>query len=167
MTIFGDRTLLAAGLASERSCSSAEESMLRTLFPNARFWPPATAAAIADAESQLGTQLPLQLRALYLICDGFREDKGNAKYLFSLTDEDFIGSLVSITKYMWTEWRKPDLRPFLFFGSSSGDDLWGISLQRPDEVIAFHHHMEDHHEIVGTNIVQVFREDDAQYDERD
>jgi len=110
------------------SCrSSAKESMLRTPFPNGRFSPPATEAAIVDAESQLGVQLPSQLRALYLICDGFREDKGNAKYLFSLTDEDFIGSLVSITKHMWAEWKTPDLRPFLFFGSSSGDDCWGIN----------------------------------------
>lgn len=139
--------------------------MLRTLFPNARFSPPATEAAIADAESQLGTQLPVQLRDLYRICDGFREDKGNAKYLFSLTDADFTGSLVSITKHMWTEWRTPDLRPFLFFGSSSGDEFWGINHRRPDEIIAFHHHMEDHYEIVGTDIAQVFREDYARYDQ--
>ncbi len=139
--------------------------MLRMLFPNVRFSPPATEAAIVDAESQLGVQLPTQLRALYLICDGFREDKGNAKYLFSLTDEDFIGSLVSITKHMWAEWKTPDLRPFLFFGSSSGDECWGINHQRSDEIIAFHHHMEDHYEIVGTDIVQVFREDYARYDE--
>ena len=53
--------------------------MLHTFFPNARFSPPATETAIADAESQLGIQLPTQLRILNLICDGFREDKGNAK----------------------------------------------------------------------------------------
>jgi hypothetical protein len=141
--------------------------MLRTLFQNGRFSSPATEAAIADAESQLGVQLPAQLRALYLICDGFREDKGNAKYLFSLTDEDFIGSLVSVTKHMWGEWKTPDLRPFLFFGSSSGDDCWGINHRQSDEIIAFHHHMEDHYEIVGTDIVQVFREDYARYDELD
>lgn len=139
--------------------------MLKTLFPNCRFSPPATEAAIVDAESQLGVQIPRQLRQLYLICDGFREDKGNAKYLFSLVDEDYIGSLVSITKHIWTELDEPDLRPFLFFGSSSGDDLWGINFRQPDKIIAFHHHMEDHYEIVGTDIVQVFCEDYARYDE--
>ncbi|MCO6454559.1 MAG: SMI1/KNR4 family protein [Pirellulaceae bacterium] len=141
--------------------------MLRTLFPHARFSPPATEAAITDAESQLGVRLPAQLRELYLICDGFREDKGNAKYLFSLTDEDFIGSLVSVTRHLWTAWKTPDLRPFLFFGSSSADACWGINLRRPDEIIAFHHQMEDHYEIVGSEIVQVFREDYARYDELD
>ncbi len=94
--------------------------MLKRLFPEGRFSPPATETAIVEAERQLGVTLPSQLRELYLICDGFREDKSNAKYLFSLADEDYIGSLVSITKHMWTEWNEPDLRAFLFFGSSSG-----------------------------------------------
>jgi hypothetical protein len=73
--------------------------MLKTLFPDGRFSPPATEAAIDDAESQLGVQIPSQLRSLYLICDGFREDKGNTKYLFSLTNEDFIGALVTVTRW--------------------------------------------------------------------
>jgi SMI1 / KNR4 family (SUKH-1) len=141
--------------------------MLKTLFPDGRFSPPATEAAIDDAESQLGVQIPSQLRSLYLICDGFREDKGNAKYLFSLTNEDFIGSLVTVTRHLWTECRTPDLRRFLFFGSSSGGDYWGINLRQPEQIIAFHHHMQDRYEIVGTDIVQVFREDYARYVELD
>ncbi|MEZ6138732.1 MAG: SMI1/KNR4 family protein [Pirellulaceae bacterium] len=147
-----------------RGRSSAKDSMLRTLFPNGRFAPPATEAAILEAETLLGVELPSQLRELYLTCDGFREDKGNAKYLFSLTNEEYIGSLVSITKHMWSEWSIPDLRPFLFFGSSSCDDYWGINFRQPDKIIAFNHHMEDHYEIVGTDIVQVFREDYERYD---
>ena len=66
---------------------------------------------------------------------------------------------------MWTESSTPDLRPFLFFGSSSSDDCWGIKIERQDEIIAFHHHMEDHYEIVGKNIIDVFLADYARYDE--
>ena len=80
---------------------------------------------------------------LYLECDGFREDKGNAKYLFSLTHEDFIGSLVSITKFLWTEAKMPSLKSFVFFGSSGGDEFWGISIERPTEIITYHQNMGD------------------------
>ena len=68
----------------------------------------------------LGIGLPDQLRVLYLECNGFREDRGNAKYLFSLTDDGFIGSLVGITKFLWAEVKHPNLKSFVFFGSSSG-----------------------------------------------
>jgi len=99
--------------------------------------------------------------------DGFREDRGNAKYLLSLIDEDFIGSLVTITKHLWQEVKSPCLTPFLFFGSSSGDEVWGINWSDPREIISYHHHMEDHFEIVGSNIVDVWKADDALYDEID
>ena len=61
--------------------------MLRVLFPNGRFSPAATETQIASVEAELGVRLPEQLRRLYLECDGFREDRGNAKYLLSLTEE--------------------------------------------------------------------------------
>jgi hypothetical protein len=132
-------------------------------FPNGRFSPPATDEQIARAEAELGLRLPDQLRRLYLHCDGFREDRGNAKYLLSLSDEDGIGSLVTLTRTMWTEFETPDLRPFVFFGCASGGETWGISLQRPDQIIAYHHHMENRPEIVGSDIVNVWRDDNAKY----
>ena len=138
--------------------------MLREVFPNGRFSPPATEAQISAAETELAVRLPDQLRRLYFICDGFREDRGNAKYLFSLIEHDFIGSLVSITKFMWTEFKTPDLRPFVFFGSSSGDDCWGINLHRRNDIIAYHHNMENQYEIVGTDIIEVYRADYARYE---
>lgn len=49
--------------------------------------------------------------------------------------------------------------------SSSGDDSWGINLQHPYEIIAYHHHMGDRYEIVGSNIVDVWKADYARYDE--
>ena len=101
--------------------------MLRAVFPNGRFSPPATEASVASAEAMLGIRLPESLRQLYFVCDGFREDRGNAKYLFSLTEQVVVGSLVSITKFLWTEIAKPNLRAFVFFGSSSGDEYWGIN----------------------------------------
>lgn len=57
----------------------------------------------------LGVTLPSKLRKLYLECDGFREDRGNAKYLFSLLDEGNVGSLVTITRHFWHEVTVPCL----------------------------------------------------------
>ncbi len=140
---------------------------LRDKFPNARFSPPATEETIGKVEAALGITLPEQLRRLYLECDGFREDRGNAKYLFSLFDEDHIGSLVTMTKFFWNEVKAPCLTAFVFVGSSSGDECWGIRWQHSHEIIAYHHHMEDKYEEVGVNIIDVWKADYARYDEID
>jgi hypothetical protein len=134
---------------------------LRDLFPSGRFSPPAPEAAIVSVESELGTRLPEQLRCLYLECDGFREDTGNAKYLLSLKDEDFIGSLLNTTRFMWSEFERPDLKPFIFFGFSSGDEAWGISTGGQSQIIAYHHHMEQEFQVVGSDIIEVFKADYA------
>jgi hypothetical protein len=141
--------------------------MLRELFPNGRFSAPASEAQIADVEEQLGIKLPLQLKELYRECDGFREDRGNAKYLLSLTEEDQIGSLLGMTRFWWSEWkdRLPTLSDYVFFGSSSGDESWGINWKREDEIIAYHHHMENEVEILGDTIVEVYLADYAKYDD--
>ena len=132
---------------------------LRELFPHGRFNLPATEADIAAVEGALGIRIPDQLRRLYLICDGFREDRGNSQYLLSLR------SLLSDTRFMWVEFAIPDLRPFLFFGLSSGDDRWWINWQRPGEIIAYHYNMEDQYEVVGSDIIEVYRADYARYEE--
>lgn len=77
--------------------------MLNYLFPHGRFSPPATEDQIVAVETDLGLVLPRQLRDLYLECDGFREDRGNTKYLLSLTDDDVIGSLVKTTRFWWED----------------------------------------------------------------
>jgi SMI1 / KNR4 family (SUKH-1) len=135
----------------------------RELFPNGRFSSPATDEQIARVEAELSLRLPDQLRRMYFECDGFREDRGNAKYLLSLLDDDYIGSVVTVTRCMWTEFETPDLRPFVFFGCASGGETWGISPQRPDQIIAYHHHMEGEYEVVGSDIADVWRDDYAKY----
>lgn len=141
--------------------------MLRETFPHGLFAAPATREAVSAAEAALGVRFPAQLRALYLECDGFREDRGNAKYLLALTEEDSTGSLITVTRFHWEEvgtfWPRLDLKPYIFFGSSSGDETWGINWRRPDEIIAFHHHMEGDYEIVGASIVEVYKADYARY----
>jgi hypothetical protein len=137
---------------------------LRDLFPSGRFSPPATESQIASVEAQLGLRLPDQLRCLYFECDGFREDKGNAKYLLSLTDEDSIGSLLSTTKFMWSEIKLPDLKPFIFFGFSAGDESWGIDSAVPNRIISYHHHMEDEYLEMGGDIKAVLKSDYAIYE---
>lgn len=150
------------------TAGSGERKMnLRNMFPNARYSSPATERLIAEAQRALGVTLPEELRNFYLQCDGFREDRGNAKYLFSLLDEDTIGSLVTITRYFWQQVSVPDLSAFVFFGSSGGGEFWGISLQKPLEIIAYHHNMEDQFEVVGSRIQDVWESDYALYDEVD
>ncbi len=141
--------------------------MLKQLFPFGEFSPAATSEQIAAVESALGVRFPEQLRALYSECDGFREDKGNAKYLLSLTNEDSIGSLKSMTEFCWTEfketWPALDLTPFVFFGSSARDEMWGIRWADGNEIIAFHHHMEGTYETVGSDIPSVYKADYSRY----
>jgi hypothetical protein len=73
-----------------------------------------------------------------------------------------------MTRFHWEEirtfWPQLDLRPYIFFGSSGGDESWGINWQQPDQIIAFHHHMEGAFEIVGVSIVEVYKADYARYD---
>lgn len=134
--------------------------MLREHFPDWRYGPPASADAIAEAEAELGVRFPDELRALYLEADGVRENLGNAAYLLPLSDKE---SVVDLTKSIWAEWEgfRPefDLKPFVFFGSSTSDDLWGINWVQPGQVIAFHHHMEGAYEVAGTTILDVYRAD--------
>lgn len=141
--------------------------MLKDLFPQWHFSPPASAQAIADVEATLNVSFPEELRALYSEADGIRESVGNAKYLLSLMNEDSIGSLVTTTRLFWEEWAGvwPGLnfRPYIFFGFSSGDEAWGINWKVPGEIIAYHHHMEGAFEVVGASIIDVYRADMAKY----
>ena len=142
--------------------------LLRTLFPDGRFSRPATPLEIAEAERTIGARLPEQLRSLYMECDGFREPRGNAKYLFSLSEEDGTGSLASANRFWHHEFPKiatfcPDFSRFIFFGSSSADENWAID-QDGLNVIAYHHSMGDEFEVVCTEITQAFLNDFEQYD---
>ena len=142
-------------------------SMLKEHYPDWLYGPPTSADVIADAEAKLGVRFPDELRALYLEADGVRENLGNAAYLLPLSVEE---SMVSLTKTLWAEWEgfRPefDLKPFVFFGSSTSDELWGINWKQPGQVIAFHHHMEGAYEVVGTNIADVYRTDFTQLKDR-
>jgi hypothetical protein len=145
--------------------------MLKQLFPLGTFALAATEEQIAAVETALRVRFPEQLRSLYYECDGFREEKGNAKYLLSLTDQDFVDSLESITRFCWTEfqeiWPSLDLTPFIFFGMSGGDEMWGIRWRGGNEIIAFHHNMEGTFEVVGSDILSVYKADQASYPEED
>ena len=144
--------------------------LLKEAFPQGRFGAPASRAAIQRAEVKLGVRFPEALVDLYLECDGFSEPLGNAAYLFSLEDEGTMGSLVSSTTFWWEEWPKtlsdgPDLKPYVFFGSSSADEAWGIRCKPPHDIIAYHHHMGRAVEEVGRDVLQVYLADHRLYDE--
>lgn len=117
---------------------------LAEAFPDGRFVPPATEAAIAAAEAQLGANLPEELRALYLETDGFREPLGNAQYLSSLDE------LVSGTQFLWDtlpasvpDVRFPDMKPFVFFGQDGIGGWWGMRIAPPHDIVYWHHHLLD------------------------
>ena len=134
---------------------------LREAFPGGRFSPPATEYSLQHAEALLRVKLPAPLREVYLECDGFREPLGNAKYLLSLTGEDFTGSLVSLTNFFWLHRPGPDLRPFIFFGCSARDAMWGMRIEAPHSIVAYHHSMEDSFEEAGEGIIGVYLSDYA------
>ncbi|MGL4234879.1 SMI1/KNR4 family protein [Tabrizicola sp.] len=142
--------------------------LLRTFFPDGRFSRPATAQEIDGAERTIGAKLPEQLRRLYLECDGFREPRGNAEYLLSLSEVDTTGSLTRTNAFWHHEFPRittycPDFRGFIFFGMSSGDESWAID-QDGLNVIAYHHSMGDEYEVVGHDITQVYLHDFELYD---
>lgn len=141
---------------------------IHALFPGATIAPPATEQAIASVEASLGVPLPTQLRRFYLQCDGFREPRGNAKYLLSLTEPDTIGSLVSTTRFYWDEWPaffpQLDFRSFVFFGMSGSDYVWAIDWARGDRIIRYHHDLADEYEVAGADIADAWRSDYAEYD---
>jgi len=143
---------------------------LKATIPNAILGDPAQPDEIDRAECALGVRFPSILRELYLACDGFREPKGNAKYLLSLADEDFIGSLIETTRSLWADreyWKPTGIDPtdFIFFGYSSADEVWGIRIDAPHEVIEYHHNQEDEVTRLGEDVFEVFRNDFQKYDD--
>ncbi len=129
------------------------------------FGAPATEPQVATVEAVLGVHLPEQLRQLYFECDGMQEDRGGASYLHTLSSGPAGGSLLASTQFLWKhqfEW--PDMRSFVFFGRSSGDDNWGINWRKHGEIIAFHHHMQDEFEVVASDILDLFQSDYTKYE---
>jgi hypothetical protein len=43
--------------------------------------------------------------------------------------------------------------------------MWGINWKGPEQIIAFHHHMEGEFEVVGSNIVEIYKADCKRYGE--
>lgn len=143
---------------------------LKATIPDAIMGNPAQPDEIEKAESVLGIRFPDALREVYLECDGFREPKGNAKYLLSLANEDFIGSLIETTRSFWADreyWRQTEIDPtdFIFFGYSSADGVWGIRIDAPHDVIEYHHNQEDEVARLGQDVLKVFQNDFQKYDD--
>lgn len=72
--------------------------------------------------------------------------------------------MVRITRHIWDQSR-PDLRRFVFFGSSSADEWWALHVERPTEIIVYTPRMGGEYEVVGTDVIDVWREDYALYGE--
>ncbi len=142
---------------------------LKATFPNAKFGDPALPDEIFEVERSLGIAFPRTLRELYLECDGFREPIGNAKYLLSLTSEDFIGSLFAVTRSLWADreyWKSAgiDLTEFIFFGFTSADEIWGIRVSAPHDVIEYHHNQDEQLTHLGGDLLEIFRNDFQKYE---
>lgn len=142
---------------------------IKQYFTNGRFSFPATEKEVNEVENKLGIKIPAVLKELYLSFDGFREGTGNSSYLIPLRYNEGTGSLVEINKFYWGEYMEyyPNLnfKNYLFFGSSSSDEIWGINLDNETEIIAYHHHMEDEYEIAGNDISQVYINDQESFRE--
>jgi cell wall assembly regulator SMI1 len=137
---------------------------VRSHFSNGQFGQPCAAEHIARAEEALGVLLPEALLDLYRAFDGFRGPT-NAQYLFPLFSCIDGGSSLCESTLFFRDWRMVDLSRFVFFGSSTADESWGISLNDPKKIIAYHHHMEDEYEVVGSDIFQVYLADEKKCQE--
>ncbi len=140
------------------------QTEIRAHFHDGRFGPPCTLEQIAKAEEKLGMPLPATLLELYLAFDGFRSPT-NAQYLFPLLSCSDGGSSLCDMTLFFRSWEQVDLSRFIFFGSSSADECWAISVDQPKKIIAYHHHMEDEYEHAGSDILQVFLEDEKKSQE--
>jgi hypothetical protein len=142
--------------------------MVKDFFVNGRFRPPATEDEIKQVESELAIQFPNMIRELYLSFDGFREAIGNSAYLLPLMQNEGASSVLEFNKFMREEYIKYypnlDFSNYLFFGSSSGDESWAINLTNQSQIIAYHHHMENEYEIVGDNILDVYINDQKEFE---
>ena len=139
--------------------------MLKQVFPSAQFADPAAETMLHEAETLIGVAIPEKVRSLYFECDGFREDRGSAQYLFPLFGSS---GLVELTKSMWLEfegvWPEFSLRKYIFFGSSCCDHLFGVNSQVPFNLIQFHHNMEGTFEDHGTDVIKMYEEDYHRFD---
>ena len=142
---------------------------IRRLLKSAKFGLSCPAQAIGEAEKLLGHSLPGFLKALYPQFDGFREGLGNAQYLFPLLQSSDGGtSLIEMTMYYRKDHTPPpDFSGFVFFGSSGGDAHWGVGLETDSPIIAYHHNMGKRYEIAGTDVIQVYLDDQKAYGTED
>ena len=142
--------------------------MLKDVFPSAKFSDPTTEAMLREAESLIGAAIPEKIRSLYFECDGFREDRGYAQYLFPLFGSS---GLVELTKFLWLEfedaWPEFSLRGYIFFGSSCCDHFFGVQSHEPFNLIQFHHNMEGTLEDHGSDVIKMYESDGHRFDDAD
>ena len=146
----------------------AKDMSVRDAFPNATLPEPASLDEICEVESQLQVKFPQSLKDLYLECDGFREPKGNSQNLLSLRKG--TSSLFETTRFLWAGeeyWRPTGIDPteYIFFGSSSASEFWGIRIDPPHDVIGYHHNQEDELDRLGQDVLEVFRNDFEKYED--
>lgn len=138
---------------------------IRRLMPNGRYGNPVTECQIEETEKQLGAKLPPSLRELYRSFNGLSENLGNASYLLPLAERS--ASLLGVTKLYWEEWPAYfptlDLRPFVFFGCTGGDENWGIRVDEPHDLILYGRLMEDEYEAVAGGIYEAYAADLEEY----
>ncbi len=142
---------------------------IKKKFPKGRFNKPSNEETLERVEKMLGIKFPGILRDLYLSFDGFRENKGNAAYLLPLEKDNGAGTIISTNKLIWDDWKQYypnfDLSKFLFFGMSGGDEFWGINLENNNEIVVYHHTMQDQYELIGNSILKIYLDDQVLYDE--
>lgn len=140
---------------------------IKSYFKNGKFNPPAINQDIVEVEDELGIKFPVVLRELYLAFNGFREEIGGAAYLLPLKSDKDGSSVLEMNKFFKEEYKQYypslDFSNYLFYGSSCRDEFWAINLSNKYEVIAYHHHMEDEYEIVGSNIFEVYIKDQENF----
>jgi hypothetical protein len=135
---------------------------LRAMFTGRTFGPPCAEADIQRAEAALGEPLPPALRELYLAFDGFRGST-DASFLWPLFAEE---GLVAMNQFFRGDALFPQelVLRCLFFGDNGCGPQWGFKSDLPGQVIRWSAAWGEEFEVVGTNLLDVWRVEKQSYD---
>jgi hypothetical protein len=133
-------------------CFTFKPEDVRRAFPEGIFRKPATAAAIAQAEHELGHSLPDQLRNLYLEFDGFQGPTG-ANFLFPVFE--WAGpnseSLLTYTQFFRGEDYFPDwLEHAVALGDNGTGTTWFVLLNQGERLVRWDAEWEEYKHVDGS-----------------
>ena len=157
---------MLSGVVRQEGIGVGVAECVRTHFAGRRFGPPATEAAIRQAEEALGEPLPPALRELYLAFDGF-SGPTDAAFFWPLSAPEPEAGLVEMNLFF----RGDDLFPqelvyrCLFFGDNGIGSQWAFHRDRQGQVIKWDAEWGTEVEVAGATPLEAWLAEHRFYDE--